>query len=309
MKDFFISYTAADVDWAIWISKILEEAKYTTVLQAKDFRPGNNFVYEMLMASEAKKTIAIYSADYFASIFTMPEWGAAFQDDPTGVKRSMIPIKVKACEVPKMLKSIVYVDIVEKDQKTSTALILKGVAKENPFDLSKAEFPGGPSSQKESHPASLSNKDTANRLFEILDTAWTTFQAQAKLRNKLAQKMKDRIPNTKRLQYEEFFHEYFDQMSKDELILHQTIRSYTEKILMEYNQSALNLIKEHRELMIEIPRIKELKSHLEIWLAKFKGIFENTPSSCLIYVGVEEKKGFPVGIEDELREYIDGSGK
>lgn len=304
MKDFFISYTGNDVQWAVWISKVLEEAGYTTVLQAKDFRPGSNFVYEMLKAAEADKTIAVYSADYFASIFTMPEWGAAFQSDPTGVNRTIIPIKVKPCELPKMLRAIVYVDLVGKSQETSKQLILDAVAKENPFDFSKAEFPGAEASSEDSPTPKLSNKDAAESLLEILDTAWTTFQAQVKLRNKLAQKIKDRIPNTKRLQYEEFFHEYFDQMTADELILHRTIRSYTASVLAEYNQSALDLIKNNRNLVSDIPRLKELKSHLELWLAKFKGIFESTPSSCLIYVGVEEKKGFPTGIEEELREYI-----
>ncbi|MFC5625672.1 toll/interleukin-1 receptor domain-containing protein [Algoriphagus winogradskyi] len=302
MKDFFISYTANDVQWAIWISKILEEAGYTTVLQAKDFRPGSNFVFEMLKATEANKTIAVYSAAYFASIFTMPEWGAAFHSDPTGVNRAIIPIKVKPGEVPKMLRSIVYVDVVGKDQETSKRLILDAVAKENPFDWSKAEFPGSEApSQKHT---GLSSKEVAESLLEILDTAWTTFQAQVKLRNKLAQKLKNRIPNTKRLQYEEFFHEYFDQMTADELILHRTIRAYTSNVLAEYNQSALDLLKQNRALLSDIPRLKELKAHLELWLAKFKGIFESTPSSCLVYVGVEEKKGFPVGIEGELREYI-----
>ena len=137
MKDFFISYTGKDVDWAIWISKILEEANYSTILQAKDFRPGSNFVYEMFKAVEAKQTIAVYSADYFASIYTMPEWGAAFQSDPTGAKRTIIPIKVKPCELPQMLKSIVYVDLVGKDQETSKKLIIEAVSEENLFDLSK----------------------------------------------------------------------------------------------------------------------------------------------------------------------------
>lgn len=309
MKDFFISYTGNDVNWAAWISKILEEANYTTVLQAKDFRPGSNFVFEMLKAAEADKTIAVYSTDYFASMYTMPEWAAAFQSDPTGEKRIFIPIKVKPCEPPKLLKSLVFVDLVGKDKEISKKLILDAVAKENPFDLSKAAFPGGASSEKYPNAPKLLNKDAAERLLEILDTAWTTFQAQAKIRNKLAQKIKDRIPNTKRLQYEEFFHEYFDQMTQDELILHRTIRSYTKNVLKEYNQSALDLIKEHRLLMTEIPKLKELKAHLELWLAKFKGIFEITPSSCLIYVGVEEKKGFPAGVEDELRGYIEGSRK
>ena len=303
MKDFFISYTANDAQWAIWISKILEEAGYSTVLQAKDFRPGANFVYEMFKAVEANQTIAVYSQDYFASIFTMPEWGAAFQSDPTGIHRKIIPIKVKPCELPKMLRSIVYVDLVGKDRKSSKKLILDAVAKENFFDLSNAEFPGADSSVNESAKPQ-SNKATAERLLEVLDTARSTFQAQVKLRNKLAQKVKDRIPNAKRLQYEELFHEYFDQMSQDELILHRTIRAYTSNVLAEYNQSALDILKQNRELLSETPRLKELKSHLELWLAKFKGIFESTPSSCLVYVGVEEKKGFPAGIEEELRGFV-----
>jgi hypothetical protein len=38
--DFFISYTGADTPWAEWIAWQLEDASYTTRLQAWDFRPG-----------------------------------------------------------------------------------------------------------------------------------------------------------------------------------------------------------------------------------------------------------------------------
>jgi hypothetical protein len=47
MKDFFISYNKADRSWAEWIAWQLEEAKYSVVVQAWDFRPGSNFVLEM----------------------------------------------------------------------------------------------------------------------------------------------------------------------------------------------------------------------------------------------------------------------
>lgn len=47
MKDFFISYTSADRSWADWIAWTLQEAGYTTVHQAWDFRPGANFVSEI----------------------------------------------------------------------------------------------------------------------------------------------------------------------------------------------------------------------------------------------------------------------
>jgi phage replication-related protein YjqB (UPF0714/DUF867 family) len=38
--DFFVSCTGADQAWAEWIASQLEEAGYSTVLQAWDFRLG-----------------------------------------------------------------------------------------------------------------------------------------------------------------------------------------------------------------------------------------------------------------------------
>lgn len=38
--DFFISYNKTDKAWAEWIAWELEEADYTTIFQAWDFRPG-----------------------------------------------------------------------------------------------------------------------------------------------------------------------------------------------------------------------------------------------------------------------------
>jgi hypothetical protein len=61
--DFFISYTAADRAWAEWIAWQLETERYTTVLQAWDFAPGENFVVRMRDALEtAERTLAVVSA-------------------------------------------------------------------------------------------------------------------------------------------------------------------------------------------------------------------------------------------------------
>jgi hypothetical protein len=46
-KDFFISYTGADRQWAEWIAWHLEQAGYSTIIQAWDFRAGGNFAHEM----------------------------------------------------------------------------------------------------------------------------------------------------------------------------------------------------------------------------------------------------------------------
>ena len=82
MKDFFISYNSADRLWAEWIAWHLEEAGYTTVLQAWDFPPGANFVLEMHKATvEARRTIAVLSPDYLAAHFPQSEWAAALAKD------------------------------------------------------------------------------------------------------------------------------------------------------------------------------------------------------------------------------------
>src|SRR6202030_2215507 len=81
--DFFISYNKADRPWAEWIAWVLEEAKYSVILQAWDFRPGMNFVLEMQKATAgAKRTIVVLSEDFLKAKFTQPEWAAAFAQDP-----------------------------------------------------------------------------------------------------------------------------------------------------------------------------------------------------------------------------------
>ncbi len=112
MKDFFISYNSADRTWAEWIAWQLEEAGYTTVLQAWDFRPGSNFVLEMQRATtEAERTIAVLSPDYLGARFTQPEWAAAFAQDPTGEKGTLLPVRVRECDLKGLLPQSVTLKI------------------------------------------------------------------------------------------------------------------------------------------------------------------------------------------------------
>lgn len=128
MKDFFISYNKADRRWAEWIAWRLEEAGYTTVLQAWDFGPGSNFVLEMQKATvEADRTIAVLSPDYLASRFTTPEWAAAFAQDPTGSGRTLVPIRVRECDPAGLLGPIVQESLVGLDERAATAALLAAV--------------------------------------------------------------------------------------------------------------------------------------------------------------------------------------
>src|SRR3989338_4975052 len=116
-RDFFVSYTAEDRPWAEWIAWQLEEARYSTILQAWDFLPGTNFLLEMDRAARvARRTIAVLSAQYVDSLYTRPEWAAALARDPTGEQRTLVPVRIAPLEAVGLLEGIVYIDLVGLDE-------------------------------------------------------------------------------------------------------------------------------------------------------------------------------------------------
>ena len=144
MKDFFISYNSADKTWAEWTAWTLEEAGYTTILQAWDFRPGSNFVLEMQRAaSEAKRTIAILSPAYLDADYPQPEWAAAFAQDPTGKNGTLLPVCIQKCDLKGLLPAIIYIDLVNLDETAAKEGLLQGIKRERMKPPVKSAFPGG----------------------------------------------------------------------------------------------------------------------------------------------------------------------
>jgi tetratricopeptide (TPR) repeat protein len=142
-KDFFISYNKADRVWAEWIAWQLEAAGHTTILQAWDFRPSENFVLNMQKATEdSERTIAVLSPDYLKSLYTQPEWAAAFRLDPTSKNHKLLPVRVRRCKPGGLLGSIVYIDLVGRDRETARKLLLEGVNPERARPDQEPPFPG-----------------------------------------------------------------------------------------------------------------------------------------------------------------------
>lgn len=140
-KDFFISYTSADRNWAEWIAWQLEDAGYSTIIQAWDFGPGENFVLAMQKAAtEAARTIAVLSPDYLQSQFAAPEWAAAFAQDPTGESSLLVPIRVRKVTLTGLLRPIVYIDLVDCGEEEAKTKLLNGLKKER-ISISKPPFP------------------------------------------------------------------------------------------------------------------------------------------------------------------------
>jgi hypothetical protein len=125
VKDFFISYTSANCDWAEWIAWELEDAGYSTVIQAWDFAPARSFVEAMDRASkEAKSTLLVLSPAYCDSPNCKAEWQAAFAQDPTGEKGKLLPVRVLEFDVEGLLGPLVYVDLVGKDEEAAKTELL-----------------------------------------------------------------------------------------------------------------------------------------------------------------------------------------
>ena len=99
-RDFFISYTHTDQQWAEWIAMQLETAGYTLFIQAWDFRPGSNFIAEMDRAAQTtERTILVLSPSYVQSEYTFAEWAARFRRDPKGTHCLLLPIRIQPCNV------------------------------------------------------------------------------------------------------------------------------------------------------------------------------------------------------------------
>ena len=128
-RDFFISYTSADRAWAEWIAWELEEADYTTLIQAWDFRPGMNFVTEMQKgAAESSRILIVLSEQFLRSGFTQAEWTSAFAKDPTEANGLLIPVRVVECEPLGLLQARIYVDLVGlSDEEALRRKLLDGV--------------------------------------------------------------------------------------------------------------------------------------------------------------------------------------
>jgi hypothetical protein len=130
-KDFFISYTQTDKQWAEWIAFELELAGYQVILQAWDFRPGANFIDEMNEATcIAERTIAVLSPAYLESDYAFMEEAVALRQDPRGRARKLLPVRVRPCQVEGLLGPLVRIDLVNLDEESARLHLLEGVGRE-----------------------------------------------------------------------------------------------------------------------------------------------------------------------------------
>jgi tetratricopeptide (TPR) repeat protein len=178
-KDFFISYTCNDEEWAKWIAGTLESHDYTTIIQVWDFKPGKSFVCDMNKAlNNCKRFIIVLSKEYLESAYCQAEWQNAFTKDPTGEKTLLIPVRISDVKPQGLLASRIYIDLFGKTEEESTQALVNGVStKDRPRNM-----PSFPGTRKIVFPGELpfNNLPLRNPYFtgrrKVLETIHQTFQ-------------------------------------------------------------------------------------------------------------------------------------
>jgi tetratricopeptide (TPR) repeat protein len=151
--DFFISYTGVDRKWAEWIAATLEDAGYTTVLQAWDFRPGENFVERMDRAMrDSLRTIAVVSRDYYRSAYAVPEWTNAVTRDPTGRRGVLLPVRIDDVILEGIFAAVTWIDLAGIDHDEARKRLVEGVKRER---VRPSGTPGFPEGQRPRYPGAL----------------------------------------------------------------------------------------------------------------------------------------------------------
>jgi hypothetical protein len=129
MKDFFISYTKDDKDWATRLDNWLQEQGYTTIVQANDFLAGGNFMSNMHQGIDAaERMVLVLSPSCLTAKFPEAEWTAKLATDPTGERHTVIPVRIQECEPGGLLRPIPYIDLVGLEVKAARAKFLNEIS-------------------------------------------------------------------------------------------------------------------------------------------------------------------------------------
>ncbi|WP_162009705.1 toll/interleukin-1 receptor domain-containing protein [Methylocystis heyeri] len=127
--DFFISYSTHDEADAREVAAVIEQAGYSTFAQFKDMATGNNFVREMQAGlDDSGRVIALYSPNYEKSDHCQAEWSAAYNSDPSGRQRKLIPLLLRPTALNPLARQIVYKSLVGLSKEQRGVAILEAIA-------------------------------------------------------------------------------------------------------------------------------------------------------------------------------------
>jgi hypothetical protein len=111
--EFLVSCAEDDEAWGEWIAWVLEAEGHRVHLQSRDVVAGHRHVNILQEGiRRAKRTLAVLSENYLRSDKVQAQWQAAWDDDPQGLGRKLIPVRVENCHPEGLLRGISYIDLV-----------------------------------------------------------------------------------------------------------------------------------------------------------------------------------------------------
>lgn len=120
--DFFVSYRSEAVEHARRVSETLERHTYTTVVQDKDFRPGDEFMALVDAALDCCDwLLALLTPAYFSSVWCRDEWVEATR------RGKLVPVQVEDCRLRGPWRSRIAIDLVGTDSEEATVRLLRGI--------------------------------------------------------------------------------------------------------------------------------------------------------------------------------------
>jgi hypothetical protein len=124
----FISRAGEDKVWAQWIATVLENGGYRTILQDFDFLEGQSFVERMNEAiAGADYFIPVLTPAYVSKDYTRKELNAAFASDRLRQEHRIIPLRLKACDVPPIISDLIFLDFVGKDDSAKREMLTRAL--------------------------------------------------------------------------------------------------------------------------------------------------------------------------------------
>ncbi|MEI9852824.1 MAG: toll/interleukin-1 receptor domain-containing protein [Sphingomonas sp.] len=128
-RDFFISYTGKNLELAQEVGAILREAGFTFYAQFQDFDTGSNFVLGMQDGlRHSKRVIALVSPAYVRAPHCRTEWAAAYNSDPEGKARRLLPFLIEETDQDPLGLQIVYKRLVGLSQADRKRVILETIS-------------------------------------------------------------------------------------------------------------------------------------------------------------------------------------
>ena len=140
MKKVFISYSHKDKGWVCkWLLPRLENNGIETHIDYRDFEIGVASVVNMERAVEkCAKILLVLTQHWINSEFTQFEGIMVQTEDPIGLKKKILPLKLDGCELPRRLQILTYADFRDKNEwKFQIERVIKQIEK----DFAEVEEP------------------------------------------------------------------------------------------------------------------------------------------------------------------------